>query len=193
MHTTRVDSVVVSHRHGDTSNTFAMFFPKLNFASILQFLPPFPNFVRVFLRACVFLRATSPRVLSTLAAWRYHPRFMLTMLRPRKSRFWNAVSSRLRPKRQRSPTPPDVYQHMPDSDRDSINSLDELMRNHRDGFYKYSQQPRVGELDAKSETGSLILRPSASLEDDLRDQHVVSFLPGRFSWECFPEVVSPQC
>jgi hypothetical protein len=81
---------------------------------------------------------------------------------------------------------------MLDGENDSIDSLEELIIRHRDGFYKYSETVPIDE-DTKSPAGSLILRPSASLEDDICDQPVVSFLPCRFSPERCPKIVSTQC
>lgn len=185
-----VDSVVVSHRRGDP---FAMFFPNLNFAFVYHLLSrllpsSFSSLFPLFPPACVFLRATSQRLLPTLSAWNHHTNLSIIMLRARKSRLWLALSSKLRPKRQRSPPLPDAYPHMDEED-DSTDSLEELMRSHMDGFYNYPES-RAVEEDAKSVAGSLILRPSASLEDNLGDQPVVSLLPCRLSPERRPKIVS---
>lgn len=132
----------------------------------------------------VFLRAASQRLLLTPSAWKYRAHFNLTMLRSQKSRFWSALSRLpgLRPKRQRSPSPNTRFRELFCIDPNNMDSLDELVLRQRDGFYKYSETVAVEE-EPKSPAGSLILRPSASLEDDLCEQPVVSFFPCRPSPE----------
>lgn len=57
----------------------------------------------------------------------------------------------------------------------SPDSCADMFDDQKDGFYRYSES-LVAEEDAKSMASSLILRPSVSMHDDLRDESVVSLL-----------------